>query len=79
LPPRSEDPFLILYHHRRASKLRHMRELHKLKIFKRREELRRAADAEKEENINRLNRSMLLDDSDWSIVQEEFRERMSPS
>jgi hypothetical protein len=56
-----------------------MRELHKLKIFKRREELRRAADAEKEENINRLNRSMLLDDSDWSIVQEEFRERMSPS
>ena len=49
-----------------------MRELRKLKLRKEKESRKQSTEEDKELAMNMLNRSMLLDDEDWSNLQDHF-------
>lgn len=67
--PRHRDPFVIIHHHRKAKKLKKMRELRRKKLQNKRERERRMAEAEKREAVTHINRSMLLEEDDWNNVK----------
>lgn len=62
-------PFVIVHHHRKAKKLRKLRELRRKKIQMRREHERMTAESQRKEALEQINRSMLLEEDRWNSVK----------
>lgn len=60
LSPLDAGPFVIVHHHRKAKKLRKLRELRRKKMQIRKEHERMTAESQKKEAHEQINRSMLL-------------------
>jgi DNA-directed RNA polymerase specialized sigma subunit len=63
------DPFVIIHHHRKAKKLKKMREIRRRKILNKKEFEKLAIDAQRKEAQEHINRSMLLEEQDWNNVK----------
>jgi hypothetical protein len=67
-----------VHHHRKAKKLKKLRELRRKKMQIRKEHERLTAESQKKEAMEQINRSMLLEEEHWNSMKRLIVSEDSP-